>query len=168
MLSVLTVSQTQVSMIDPEYLDIVRDTCKWHAGTRNGGYVCNTRKGMLHLFIWRLAGREIPPGHTLDHANQDVLDNRLENLRLATPTQQAYNRGVQNNSSTGVTGVCHRMCRGVRYWTANISYQVGGKRKYKRIYCKNKEEAIVQREQLLREYAGAFAPGAYRKDGDPL
>lgn len=47
----------------------------------------------LHHKVWELAGRSISPGMVLDHINRDPLDNRLENLRLATPQENAYNRG---------------------------------------------------------------------------
>ena len=52
---------------------------------------------MLHRFIWRLSGRELPEGRsvTIDHINRDSNDNRLENLRLATRSMQNLNRAMQ-------------------------------------------------------------------------
>lgn len=56
-------------------------------GFREGG-----RYFYCHRRVWELANGPIPEGMTVDHINRDGLDNRLENLRLATQTQQIRNR----------------------------------------------------------------------------
>lgn len=38
----------------------------------------------VHRFMWEQFNGEIPKGLTIDHINNDKLDNRLENLRLTT------------------------------------------------------------------------------------
>ena len=38
------------------------------------------------------------PNNTIDHINRDSLDNRIENLRVATASQQAINRGYVINA----------------------------------------------------------------------
>ena len=38
---------------------------------------------------------EIPADRTIDHINRNRLDNRIENLRLATVYEQAQNRDVK-------------------------------------------------------------------------
>jgi hypothetical protein len=43
----------------------------------------------LHRFVWWLAHGSCPA--QLDHINRDPSDNRLENLRPATPTLQSLN-----------------------------------------------------------------------------
>ena len=57
----------------------------------------------------RLLHREIigaPPGMVVDHINHDTLDNRKENLRLCTRSQNGMNRkGPPSNSTSGVRGV---------------------------------------------------------------
>lgn len=58
----------------------------------------------MHREIWERHHGSIPDGFTPDHKNRNGLDNRLENLRLATPAQQGFNKGPIN-SSTGYKGV---------------------------------------------------------------
>lgn len=56
-----------------------------------------------HRIIWAMVNGPIPKGMTIDHINLDSRDNRLSNLRLATPRQQAQNR--REWAVTGVKGV---------------------------------------------------------------
>jgi len=46
-----------------------------------------------------------PKGMHTDHINQDKLDNRKENLRTATPSQNGFNRKLNTDNSSGYTGV---------------------------------------------------------------
>ena len=46
----------------------------------------------LHNIVWLMNGRELPYlPNTLDHRDRNKLNNRIENLREATPRQQAIN-----------------------------------------------------------------------------
>lgn len=59
-----------------------------------GGYCRNssTKELFLHRLVWRLSGRPTPEKPlSIDHINQNKLDNRLENLRIASLTLQALN-----------------------------------------------------------------------------
>jgi hypothetical protein len=48
---------------------------------------------------------EIPEGLQIDHINGDKEDNRLVNLRLATPMQQTQNVIKYKNNTSGYVGV---------------------------------------------------------------
>jgi uncharacterized protein YkuJ len=41
----------------------------------------------------------------LDHINRNTLDNRIENLRVANKSQNACNRTVFANNTSGIKGV---------------------------------------------------------------
>jgi hypothetical protein len=57
----------------------------------------NGRLKMLHRVVWEEANGPIPEGLWVDHINGDIHDNRLENLRVVTPRQNAWNRKTASN-----------------------------------------------------------------------
>lgn len=61
------------------------------------------RQYAIHKLIWLWHHGEYP--EQIDHINRDGLDNRIENLRLATASQNMMNRKRFKNNSSGVTGV---------------------------------------------------------------
>lgn len=60
---------------------------------------------LLHRALWEIVNGKIPNGLTIDHKNRDSLDNRIENLRLATQEQQGANILSPDKSATGYKGV---------------------------------------------------------------
>ncbi len=57
-----------------------------------------------HRLVWVLFNKEIPIDKQIDHINRDRSDNRIENLRLATPSSNALNKPCKI-SNTGIRGV---------------------------------------------------------------
>ena len=55
----------------------------------------------LHRLVWKLHTGEEPP-QMIDHINGDYSDNRWENLRAATPRQNASNWQRRNPSLRGI------------------------------------------------------------------
>ena len=53
-----------------------------------------------------------PAFPTIDHKNQDPLDNRIHNLRVATHSQQQRNSPQYRTNTTGVAGVTWNKARG--------------------------------------------------------
>jgi HNH endonuclease len=45
----------------------------------------------IHHVVWMAANGHIPGGYEIDHVNRNPADNRLVNLRLATPSQNGRN-----------------------------------------------------------------------------
>lgn len=77
-----------------------------------------------HRVAWYLTYGTWPK--TIDHVNGDRLDNRLDNLREATYSQQQHNKGRQSNNTSGIKGVCWFESK--QMWAARV--QVAGKRKF--------------------------------------
>lgn len=91
------------------------------------------------------------PKDTVDHINMDKSDNRWDNLREATYSQNGCNRKVKKNSGTGFKGV-YKYRHYDRY-SARITYQ--GVR-YNLGYYATPEEAhkayCAKAEELHREF----------------
>lgn len=99
---------------------------------------------------WIYVHGKIPRGKLIDHRNGDRLDNRLENLRLATPTQNAMNRPAHCTNASGYKGV-HRYHN--RY-IAQI--QVEGKKLHLGIFL-TPELAAQAYEEAASVHFGVFS-----------
>lgn len=118
---------------------------KWHLSTRN--YIKNHKLGFLHRFI--LTPKK---GILVDHINGDVLDNRKENLRICTPSENQCNRHRQQNNTSGYRGVkCHKTCK--RF---EAKLQIKNKFIYGGLF-KTKEEAAKRYDELAIKYHKKFA-----------
>lgn len=130
---------------DLEDYDKIKNYC-W-SESKQGYARTNTGKEyvLMHILIY---------GHkNVDHKNRDRLDNRKTNLRKSTALQNARNRGLQSNNTSGVTGVYFRNERNA--WFSQIT--VDGKTKTVK-YSHDKEEAIKARLEAEAKYFGEFAP----------
>lgn len=87
------------------------------------------------------------PPEEVDHINGDRLDNRLENLRPASRTQNARNQKVPFDSLSGAIGVSFYSRDGT--WHAKIS--TGG-RNIHLGYFPTKAQAVAARKEAERRY----------------
>ena len=140
---------------------------KWHADPRN-----NTVYAKRNLPRIKGAKRRspvsmhnelmgpIPEGHVVDHRNGNGLDNRKENLRVVTRSQNMMNRGKTRQNSTGYKGVYKTGDSKRNPYSAKIQ-------KDNEVYClghyKTAEEAAAVRkkkeEELFREFAPLVTTG---------
>ncbi|MGU0172505.1 HNH endonuclease signature motif containing protein [Escherichia coli] len=71
------------------------------------GYLIVKAYGVLrpvHRIIWEMHNGPIPQNMEIDHINRIKLDNRLENLRLATRRQNACNISTNTSGVPVFTG----------------------------------------------------------------
>jgi hypothetical protein len=81
---------------------------------------------LVHRIIWALVHRRWPLGR-LDHVNRDRLDNRLENLRECSVSENRMNSVVRSDCVSGLKGASFDRRTG-RY-RADIRLR-GGRRKH--------------------------------------
>jgi len=124
------------------------------------GYVQICIKGksyLAHRLAW-LYTKGRWPKDQIDHINCIKSDNRIENLREATNTENHQNKSLQSNNKSGFKGVHYAVNKD--RWVAYIKIPKGhediGKRITNRIHLgsfKTKDAAIkVRREAELKYY----------------
>ena len=120
------------------------------------GYRCVTilgKKLKAHRLAWWWVHGEWPPKHILiDHKNRNPADNRIDNLRLATPAQSAMNRTKQSNNKSGYKGVF----KVKQYWHARITVN---KVDIPLGYHKSLQDAVAAYEKAAEVLHGEFYYG---------
>jgi hypothetical protein len=127
-----------------------------HLWRCDGGYAATGRHQRAHNLILGFIPHD---GKTVDHIDRNSLNNRRENLRIATRAQQSVNRGLFKNSTTGISGVTFNEKRN-RYaaiWRADGEI----KRQYFPLkkHSNAKELAITARknaEETVEDYASSL------------
>lgn len=76
---------------------------------------------LVHRLVYELFAGPIPENQEIDHINRVKKDNRIDNLRLVTKSQQHYNIGKfkKKGNSSKYKGV--HFCNSVHKWLARIT-----------------------------------------------
>jgi hypothetical protein len=98
-------------------------------------------------------GRDLLRREEVDHINGEGLDNRRENLRLATHAQNLKNLKVPKNSTTGFKGVSFRKDK--RKYEAYIKYDNNPRKRLG--YFKTAKEAAEAYNDAAAEFHGEYA-----------
>lgn len=72
-----------------------------------------------HRLIWYIMTRKDPCHLQIDHIDGNRLNNKFSNLRLATQTQNARNRGPNKKSKSGLKGAY--WSKSQQTWTSQIT-----------------------------------------------
>lgn len=89
------------------------------AGNLNkNGYVrvcANKTEYLGHRLVWCLcSGKDLISNLVIDHIDQDKSNNKINNLRLVTWSANAFNKALDKNNKSGVSGVF--WCRNTLVW----------------------------------------------------
>lgn len=133
---------------------------KWYASKRPHTYyvVRNLKKDERektgkHTIYLHQQLIEVPDGFEVDHKDRNGLNNRRKNLRLASSLQNAANKGMRTDNTSGVIGVNWDKRTGS--WRAEL--QVNREYKFLGRFA-NLDEAIAVRKQGELLHFGEFAP----------
>jgi hypothetical protein len=156
----IRLSKERVATISPEdhaYLS----QFAWHAVKMRHGYygyrTIQRRRGGthpcgMHIDVARRMGLAPTRHCQIDHINRDTLDNRRENLRSATPSQQNCNQDLRRDNATGVKGVSFN--KHVGRYEAYVA--INGKRRFHELFDTLEEAASAVKEarkRLHQEFA---------------
>ncbi len=154
----IQLTQGQVTIVDDADYEWLNQW-SWFAGWFKG-----SRSFYAMRTIWNDA-RPRPKSHTqrihrlimgvtdpsiyVDHRNHNTLDNRRDNLRIATPTQNQANAGKRNGTSQykGVSRLGKK-------WRAMI--RINGKHIHLGCFA-NELDAALTYQQAARKHFGEFA-----------
>lgn len=124
---------------------------KWHLHSAGYAYRAQKRGGKQTNFLMHREVLSAPKGVLVDHINGNRLDNRRENLRLATYSENGRNKPAVQGSST-LKGVSWHTSRGK--WRAvikvnRVSRHIG--------YFATEAEAAAAYAAAAKELHGEFA-----------
>ena len=112
------------------------------------GYRCFVIRGVFmqfHRVVWAMHYGEWPP-MMIDHVDRDPLNNNIDNLRLATPTQNRVNQKIMGGKVAYKGVVLHRCGR----------FQVYCANRYLGLYKDPVQAAKVYDAAAIAQY-GAYA-----------
>ena len=149
--------RTDYFIVDYEdYEKIKHDIFYWSIvikkiGDRDENYVLTQRYdyGNIKIHNYIMNPEE---GYIVDHINGNGLDNRRENLRIVTPQQNAFNRAIQTNNTSGHKGVS--LVKRNNKWLARIGFN--GKRIVLGTFD-SYEEAVEARKMAEIKYYGEYS-----------
>jgi len=73
----------------------------------------------MHRIVYETFCGKIREGYEIDHKNRDKADNRIENLREATKSQNQANKLMSDKNTSGFVGVNYR--EDIKKWRTEIS-----------------------------------------------
>lgn len=110
----------------------------------------NYTKPSLHSMVASWHGMDL--SQEIDHKNRNQLDNRCENLRPASKTQNQWNCKPRSHNKSGYKGV-HLSDKKKKKWRANIV--INGKQKFLG-YFEKPEDAARAYDAVARQVQGEF------------
>jgi len=116
--------------------------------SRRNNHLGYTSRAYLHRIVMRTEDKHL----IVDHINGNTLDNRKENLRICTKSENNKNTSSHKNSSSIYLGVSYDKLR--KKWNAQLKHN--GLWKLAKRY-NTEEEAAKAYDIAAKEHFGEFA-----------
>ena len=150
----IKLTKGKVAIVDDDMFDFLNQWSwsfdGWYA-TRWISSIKRNRSDRVDAIGMHRVVADTPEGKDTDHKNGNRLDNRRENLRICTKSQNQHNKGISKNNTSGYKGV-HQNRWGD--WVSQI------KLNHKQIYLGTFQtpiEAAIAYNEAALEYHGEFA-----------
>jgi len=157
-------------IIDDEDYERVVEAIKYKNGKPGKWYAHDPSKGKLGYF-YAYAGchrrsmhriiMDPPKGMDIDHINGNTLDNRKENLRICTRSQNSQNKKLRRDSASCYKGVYKVKSRNLKKpfnaYVGDPETSYPNKRQIRLGYYATAEEAARVRDKKAKELFGEFA-----------
>lgn len=101
-MKVIELTRGQVAIVDDEDFSELAQY-RWYFMTVGYAARCLYPSKKVVYMHRQITGAQ--KGEQVDHINENKLDNRRANLRIATKAENMRNRGAPTNSTTGLKGV---------------------------------------------------------------
>ena len=150
----MSLTQGKFALVDDDVFEWA-SKFKWYAHRMGRCFYAGRKIGKYPHQKSSLLHREImnaPDGVTVDHISGDGLDNRRENMRLASRIENNRNRRLNANSTSGFKGAYWHKASGK--WTAQIS--IRGKRIHLGLFATPEQAALAYDEAAIKHF-GEFA-----------
>jgi hypothetical protein len=147
----IELSKGKVTIVDDDCpIEILHE--KWHYLKKGYAYRTKYINGKKYATYMHREIMGAPNKIQVDHINGDKLDNRKENLRLCTASENAMNKNKAINNTSGFKGVYFQ--KATLKFMARISFN--NKMLYLGLFESAKEAAITYNEAAVK-YHGEFA-----------
>jgi hypothetical protein len=151
----ISLTQGKVAIVDDQdYAYLMQyNWCYMKSG--NGGYAMRwvgPRDHQRAIFMHQIVAARCGIKDCTDHMNQNKLDNRRNNLRGATSSQNGANRGKNRNNKSGYKGVS--WIERLQKWRAYITVN---RRQHHLKLWEYKVDAAKAYNQAALKYFGKYA-----------
>ena len=156
----IPLTQGKVTIVDEENFEKL-SKYKWCALKKgaNGKYghtavrnVLNKHTRKSDMILMHRLILNCPIGKQVDHINGDQLDNRKQNLRICTPSQNQHNKPKNRNNTSGFKGVT--WSKSCNKWQSAIC--VNGKMIFLGVFSE-KIDAYYAYCEASKKYHGDFS-----------